>query len=49
VECDPVQYENKVETIEEIHSLNLQGENSFESVQKLSEKDHLLIMHHALE
>jgi hypothetical protein len=32
VECDPVQYENKVKTIEGIHLLNLQGENSSESV-----------------
>jgi hypothetical protein len=34
VECDPMQYENKVEKIEGIHSLNPLGENSFESVQK---------------
>jgi hypothetical protein len=31
---DPVQYENKVETTEGIHSLNLLGENSHEGVQK---------------
>jgi hypothetical protein len=29
VECGLVQYENKVETTEGIHLLNLQGENSF--------------------
>jgi hypothetical protein len=32
VECDLVQYDNKVETIERIHLLNLLGENSFEGV-----------------
>jgi len=32
VECDLVQYENKVETIEGIHLLNLISENSFEGV-----------------
>jgi hypothetical protein len=32
MKCDPVQYENKVETIEGIHSLNLMGENSLEHV-----------------
>jgi hypothetical protein len=36
VECDPMQYENKVETIEGIHSLNLQSENNLEVVQKPS-------------
>ncbi len=43
VECDHMRYENKVGTIERIHLLNLQGENNFESVQKPSRKDHLLI------
>ncbi len=43
VECDHVQYENKFGTIEEIHLLNLQGENSLEGVQKPSQKDHLSI------
>jgi hypothetical protein len=43
MECDHVQYENKVETIERIHSLNLLGENSFENVQKPSQIDHLSI------
>jgi len=43
VECDLVQYENKVGTIEGIHLLNLQNENSFENVQKPSQKYHLLI------
>jgi hypothetical protein len=38
-----MQYENKVEIIERIHSLNLLGENSFENVQKSSQIDHLLI------
>jgi hypothetical protein len=38
-----MQYENKVRTIKGIHSLNLQGENNFEGVQKSSEKDNLLI------
>jgi hypothetical protein len=36
VECGPMQYENKVGTIEKIHSFNLQGENSFKGVQKPS-------------
>jgi len=36
VECDLVQYENKVRTTEGIDSLKLQGENSFEGVQKPS-------------
>ncbi len=31
---DPVQYENKVKTIEGIHSLNLLGENNIEHVKK---------------
>jgi hypothetical protein len=38
-----VKYENKVETIEGIHSLNLFGENYFKVVQKPSQKDHSLI------
>jgi hypothetical protein len=38
-----VQYENKFGTIEEVRSLNLQGENSSEGVQKPSQKDHLSI------
>jgi hypothetical protein len=33
VECDPMQYENKVGITKEVHSLNLQGENSPEGVQ----------------
>jgi hypothetical protein len=32
VKCDPMQYENKIETIEGIHLLNLINENSFEGV-----------------
>ncbi len=36
VECDLVQYENKIETTEEIHKLNLLGENILEGVQKPS-------------
>jgi hypothetical protein len=43
VKCGHVQYENKVETTEGIHSLNLQGENNPEGVQKPSQNDHLLI------
>jgi len=43
VECGLVQYENKIGIIEAIHLLNLQGENNFKSVQKPSQKDHLLI------
>jgi hypothetical protein len=38
-----MRYENKVGTTERIHSLNLQGENSFEGVQKPSQNDHLPI------
>ncbi len=41
--CGPMQYENKVETTKGIHSLNLQGENNPEGVQKPSQKNHLLI------
>jgi hypothetical protein len=36
VECDLVRYENKVETTEKIHRLNLLGENILEGVQKPS-------------
>jgi hypothetical protein len=36
VDCDPIQYENKVGTIKGIHLLNLQGENNIEGVQKPS-------------
>jgi len=43
VECDLMQYENKVGTIEGIHLLNLQNEYNFENVQKPSQKYHLLI------
>jgi hypothetical protein len=43
VECDHVQYENKVRITEGIHSLNLQGENNPKGVQKPSQKNHLPI------
>jgi hypothetical protein len=43
VECDLVQYENKVETVVKIHSHNLLGENNFEIFQKPSQNDHLQI------
>jgi hypothetical protein len=33
VECDFVQYENKVEIIEGLHLLNLLGENSLKGVK----------------
>jgi hypothetical protein len=36
VECDLVQYENKVETTNGIHVLNLQSENSPKGVQQTS-------------
>jgi hypothetical protein len=36
VECDRVQYENKVGTTERIHLLNLQGENNPNGAQKPS-------------
>ncbi len=36
VECDPMRYDNEVETIEIIHSLNRLGENNFEGVKKPS-------------
>jgi hypothetical protein len=38
VDCDLVQYENKVGTIEGIHSLNLQCGKNFKNVQKPSPK-----------
>ncbi len=38
VECDLMQYENKVGTIGEIHLLNLQGENSLKGVKKIIPK-----------
>ncbi len=43
VECDLVQYENKVGTTKRIYLLNLQGENNPKGVQKPSSKDHLPI------
>jgi hypothetical protein len=43
VECDPVQYENKIGTIEGIHLFQLQNENNFEGVQKPSQKEYLSI------
>jgi hypothetical protein len=43
VECDLVRYENKVEIINGIHSLNLFDENYFRGVHKPSYKDHLSI------
>jgi hypothetical protein len=36
VECDLVQYENKVEIIMRIHLLNLLGENNLRGVRKPS-------------
>jgi hypothetical protein len=36
VECDPMQYENKVEAIKTIHSLNHLGDISPKGVQKPS-------------
>jgi len=36
MKCDLMQYENKVETIEGIHLLNLLGENNLECVKKKS-------------
>jgi len=38
-----MQYENKFEIIEGIHSLNILGGNSFENVQKPSQINHLSI------
>jgi hypothetical protein len=43
MECDLMQYENKVEIIEGIHLLNFQAENNPKGVQKPSQKDHLPI------
>jgi hypothetical protein len=43
VEYGFMQYDNKVETTKGIHLLNLMNENNFESVQKPSQKDYLLI------
>jgi hypothetical protein len=43
MECDPMWYENKFETIKGIHSLNFSSENIPNSVKKLSHKDHLPI------
>ncbi len=43
MECDPMWYEYKVETIEGIHSLNLLGENNPNNIQKSSHKDQLPI------
>jgi len=43
MECDLVWYENKLKTIEGIHSLNLLGENRPNNVEKSSHKDHLPI------
>ncbi len=41
VECDFMQYDNKVETIVRIHLRNLLGENNFGSVQRPSQNDRL--------
>jgi hypothetical protein len=43
MECDLVQYENKVETIVGIHLWNLLLEVNFEGVQTPSKNDHLQI------
>jgi hypothetical protein len=43
VECDLVQYENKIGTTNGIHSLKFSGENDFEDIQKPFQNDHLLI------
>jgi hypothetical protein len=43
VECDLEQYENKVETIEGIHLINLLSENIIECVLKPSQNNHLQI------
>jgi hypothetical protein len=43
VEWNPKRYENKVETIERIHSLNIFGESNLEGAQKPFQKYHLLI------
>ncbi len=41
--CDPMQYENKVETIKRIHLLNLLSKNNPKGEQKPSQKNFLLI------
>ncbi len=41
MECDLVQYENKVETTMRIHLWNLMGENSLKDVLKSSQKYYL--------
>jgi hypothetical protein len=38
-----LQYENKIETIVEINSWNLLGENNSKNVQRPSQNDHLHI------
>jgi hypothetical protein len=43
MECDFMQYENKVKTTKGINSPNLLGENIPKGVQKPSQKDHLSI------
>jgi len=43
MECDLVQYENKIGTIEGIHLLNFLAKNNTTGVQKPSHKNHLLI------
>jgi hypothetical protein len=41
--CVLLQYENKIETIVEINSWNLLGENNSKNVQRPSQNDHLHI------
>jgi hypothetical protein len=43
VECDPMQYENKVETTKGIHTFNFLNKNNLEGVQNTSQKYHLPI------
>ncbi len=43
MECDFVQYENKVKTTMGIHLQNLFGEKNLEGLQKPSQKDQLQI------
>ncbi len=43
MECDFMQYGNKVETIVGIYLQNFMGENSPKGVQKPSQNDHLQI------
>ncbi len=43
MECAPMWYENKVETIKGIHLLNLLNENNPKGVQKPSQNNHLPI------